>query len=112
MVGRGPAAQVPMTRDEWIESNLPYFETSCVDAYKTGNYGFVTSALQANREALADYITEHENGQSRSATVNDVYMIFKMAAKTNTAALSIVDREETTTAELRERMRQLELLGE
>ena len=83
-------------------------------AFNTGSYGFATSSLQPDRDEFrfSQYIRDDEGNQRPNATHNDAYVLFQVTAKANAAALSVTDRKETTTAELRQRINKLELLVE
>ena len=79
------------TREEWIQANLTDFARSCEAAYNYGNYDFLKRAFQANCDAFVNYILDHEALANLQADANDAFVLFRMAVKTNAAAVIIIN---------------------
>ena len=107
------AAAAPVTSEEWFEMNLPGSGQRCVAAYGSEGYDFVKRALPANHDTYVNYTRDHQAATNLNASTSDAFNLFDMTAKTNAAALNIINwenRHETETRTLKYMINHLELL--
>ena len=63
------------------------------DSVQYGNYDHMKRGFQANHDAFVNYIRDVETVNNLQADSNDAFVLFRMTAKTNAAALTIINRE-------------------
>ena len=83
----------------------------CGQAYADGNYNYVSVALQANHEAMKEFIEKTTTAGIRSVSGEENYELLLMTQKMNSLLLSMVNRNMHAEGEVKrvtERLRSLE----
>ena len=63
----------PQDREGWFKLNPARFTEMCGQAYADGNYNYVSVALQANHEAMKEFIEKTTTAQIRPVSGEENY---------------------------------------